>query len=234
MAGIGLVQPPTELTDLLPWLLWTERLLAGLLIGGTIAVVAMLSPMPWRVFAALFVIPSGFLLVAVFGLPGTLFTGDATPGAPAAPKVNVSALVSVGLAPFIAWWLCAPGNSYLAAAAGAAGISAAWCLMEVNGSFQLFFRNFGCRRLAALARVSREWSFYGVLLPVLVINGLFVWGCLTMPNIALPDLPAIWQATPRWLLLIMLVPVLLMGLLAMEARRVVGRRVRAWNKSHRA
>lgn len=215
----------------MPWLLWTERLLASLLAGLAIAWAVALSPMPWRVFAILFVLPMGFLLLAVLGLPPNPFPGDTAPGGRAVPRLKVSALVSAGLCPFVVWWLSAPGNSYLTAAASAAGVSGAWCLMEVNGVFQRFFRRFDCCRLESLALVSRELSFYGVLLPVLVINGLFAWGCLTMPTIALRDLPAIWQATPRWLLLIMLAPVCLTGLLAGQARRTVAGRIRAWNKA---
>jgi hypothetical protein len=47
-----------------------------------------------------------------------------------------------------------------------------------------------------------------------------------MPNIAIPDLPRIWQATPRWLLLIMLVPAVLTGILAWKARMTMAGRVR--------
>ena len=172
----------------------------SLLLALLLVVFRRFTPVPW-LEPPLYLIPATGMALAAFCFPGEEVLPPVI-----AMRLKTTALGFAGLAPFIFWWLRTPQNPYLTVVANLALLTGGGLLLQMTTALRILFVRCRAARLALLATWVRELFFYAVILPMLVLDGLFLYAWVGLPQFDLESYPLLWLALPAGLRVVMILP----------------------------
>ena len=120
-------------------------------------------------------------------------------------RLKLAALVTLGLAPFVSWWIRIADSVYLLLACAAAVYAGIWYLVELAGLIREVLRERNETQLARQAGIARILVLYFTLIPTTSVYVAFTVALLLFQDAVLSDLQRTWGSVPppvRWLMVL--------------------------------
>ncbi|OGV63345.1 MAG: hypothetical protein A3K19_29075 [Lentisphaerae bacterium RIFOXYB12_FULL_65_16] len=134
--------------------------------------------------------------VALASLAIPLPVGASPRAADTLGRIKVSAVLTLGLAPFVSWWLRADENLYLLLMAVVACYAVIWYLLELSSFLFELTRDDGPVQLRLEIRLAHSALFYLGLVPVLAVHVSFLIALVMVRGTVLSDLSRTWMIVP--------------------------------------
>jgi len=217
MAEQSGTEPPNRMHSRL------ARALDGIAYGLLAAAVILCHPQLGQTrlgeLSNLHLIPLLGMTVATFALPDGLNSQGAWHSA--RWRLRLSALLALGLNPFVAWWVRTVDNAYLLTVAVAALFVALWYLLELAAALRVLFQACREQRMVTEARVARILILYFIVIPTTAVHVSFVTALIAFPGTTLSDLLRTWAFVPTFVRGLTLLAVLNLAWMLWRAPRVV-------------
>jgi hypothetical protein len=103
-------------------------------------------------------------------------------------RAKFTALLTLGLAPFISWQFRSEGSLYLAASGGLGILAAVWFLTELTGFLEQLFAGRQAKRQWALAKITGYFAKYMLLTPTVFLYFFITTQLFKHPSLSIHTL----------------------------------------------
>jgi len=179
----------------------------GLLAASIIVVHPGLGRTPLGDLSNVYLLPLFGVLAATFALPVPPDVSGKLPRM--ILRLRLACGATLGLAPFVSWWLRACEKPYFLVIAAVCMWSGIWYLLELTGLLHELLKRCSSMGLVFEAMVTRASVLYLDLVVVIAVHVSFIFALFLFPGTVPSDLPRTWLTVPAVLRCAMLLPIFL-------------------------